>query len=63
MVRTDIVAGQRAECQGKIAYLSKADAVKVVKRKRQPLQIYRCRFCDFFHIGGSSSGHIGNGSK
>ena len=49
---------QLSSCEGKQAYHSHADALAVVstirrrrRRRRKGLQVYRCDFCGFWHLG------------
>jgi hypothetical protein len=46
----DIVSEHRAQCRGKHSFDSKAAAVMVAKKLG--VNVYRCNFCDGWHIGG-----------
>lgn len=48
------------QCQGKTAYLSYSDAAHSLRRKRDKdggffMNVYRCRHCNRWHIGGCAS--------
>ena len=46
----DLTGYKRAECSGKEPFSSKAVALMVANKLGS--KVYRCRFCDAWHVGG-----------
>lgn len=48
------LAGKLAGCTGKLQYGSKAAALRVAKRMKADVHVYKCPYCKAFHIGRPS---------
>lgn len=53
----DPEADRLSGCVGKEGFADKTLAMKIASRRRKTnvkLLVYRCRFCDLFHLGADS---------
>jgi hypothetical protein len=52
-MRLDLDSDQLRQCTSKVRHDSAAKAYKVMKRSpyRKVLDVYKCRYCDHWHIG------------
>lgn len=49
---------REVQCTGKLAYPSKAAALRVVRHLREPkVTAYRCEWCHQFHLGTRRTPH------
>ena len=47
-------------CDGKFKHEKRVDAIKQAKNGKIKLNVYRCSFCGFFHVGHSSEKDMDN---
>lgn len=54
MMTTRAENSRLAQCEGKFPHASRADGERAIRRDRKGrLNVYRCHWCRFWHVGSS----------